>query len=61
MTENNADGDAGGDVVCQIYETFIHNKITDVAVMQPTVLEHYEVMEPIGLEQLRTVKCGHDQ
>ena len=33
MTENNANCDAGGDLVCQIHETFLNNKITDVCVM----------------------------
>ena len=36
-------------MVCQIYETFLYNKITDVSVMRPNVLNYYEVMESDGL------------
>ena len=43
------------DMVCQIYETFLYNQITDVSVMQPKVLDHYEVMESDRLEQLKTI------
>ena len=33
VTENNADSDAGGDLVDQIHETFLNNEISDVCVM----------------------------
>ena len=55
VTENNADSDTGVDMVCQIYETFLYSKITDVSVMQPNALDHYGVMESDGLEHLRAV------
>ena len=59
-TENNADSDAGGTLVGQIHETFLNNKITDMCVMRPDILDHYVVMESDGLEQLRTIFEGMD-
>jgi hypothetical protein len=58
VTENNADSDAGGDLVGQILEIFL-NEITYVCFMQD-FLDHYVVMESDGLKPLRTVFEGID-
>ena len=54
VIENNTNSDTNGDAVSQSYETFLYSTITDVSVMQPATLDHYVVMEPDELEQLRT-------
>ena len=50
MIDNNTESETSGDTVCQIYETFLYSKITDVSVMQPNALYHYVVMESDWLE-----------
>ena len=48
VTENNADSDAGDDLVGQIHETFLNNEISDVCVMRPDILDHYVVRKSDG-------------
>ena len=49
VAENNANSNAGSDLTDQIHETFLNNKISDVCVMRPDVLDHYVVMKSDGL------------
>ena len=53
VIENNTNSDTNRDAVSKIYETFLYSTITDVSVMQQATLDHYMVVEPDGLEQLR--------
>ena len=39
----------------QIYETFLHTEVTDVSVMMPNTVEHYELEMWEGLEELQAV------
>ena len=55
VIENNTNSDTNGDVVSQIYETFLYSTITDVSVMQPATLDPYVEMEMERLEHLGAV------
>ena len=50
-----ANGDEVEAMGKQIYKTFQHNVVTDVSIMKPNSIEHYEVEEWAGLEQIQAV------
>ena len=55
ITMDRANSDEGEAMVCQIYETFLHNVVTDVSIMKPNSIEHYELEQLDGLKQVQAI------